>query len=329
MLRTYAEENFRLVEVPAMAEAQRLVWIDMLEPSDEEEAFVESLIGIEIPTRDEQHDIEISSSLYQEKGAVYATASLVVQNEDMEPEIHRVSFILSDKVLITLRYVDPKSFRNFTAKVQVTPSECQTGPKIMIQLLEVIIARLADILEQATHAIDNTSKQVFHRPQTVKKKRKKLPSASTIDFEDMLNQIGTTGDLISKISESLVSFARLTGYLEQTPVYREHTHDRHHLDVILKDLISLRDYSDSLSDKITFLLDATLGMIGIEQSNIIKIFSVAAVLFLPPTLIASIYGMNFAHMPELIMPWGYPFAIVLMAAAAWLPYRYFRKKGWL
>jgi magnesium transporter len=335
MLKIYAEKNARLIDIHAgEIPAASPVWIDLLEPTPDEEIFVEDLIGTEIPTRDEIREIEISSSLYQEGGAIFTTASMLTHSETPEPEIHRVSFILARNILVTLRYIEPKAFTLFANKVRVTSGDYSTGGKVLIDLLETIIARAADTLENAAHDIDLMNKEVFRPSETRKRKDKKQEKKDEktlppVDFKQALVSVGGVGDLISKVNESLLSLARLISYVEHTPVFHDRAEDIRRLNVVLKDVLSLREYAGFLSDKVIFLLDATLGMIGIEQSNIIKIFSVAATLFLPPTLIASIYGMNFHHMPELAMPFGYPFSIGLMALSAYLPYRFFKKRGWL
>jgi magnesium transporter len=326
MLYAYTEQSGRLIETHfEELKKDGYVWIDLFDPSEPEEKSVEVLFGIEIPTRDEIHDIEISSSLYQENNAAYATASLVIQTDLSDLEIHRVSFILVQNTLITLRYVEPRAFKQFISKVCGVTGEYESGSRILMELLDIIVSRCADALEKAAHTIDDTNKKIF-RPTIVPIDRFAAPN---VDFRSVLYELGVIGDTVSKTSEGLVSLARVTGYMEQTKFFRDHPDDKHHMDIILKDILSLRDYTTFLSEKLTFVLDATLGMISIEQNDIIKIFSVAAVLFMPPTLIASIYGMNFHHMPELQMPFGYPFAIGLMAVAAWLPYRFFKKRNWL
>jgi magnesium transporter len=149
------------------------------------------------------------------------------------------------------------------------------------------------------------------------------------DFQKILSRLGRAGDLASKVRESLVSLGRLLAFAIQGTQARGRKTGSARLKTIGRDVASLSDYAAFLNNKVGFLLDATLGMINIEQNAIIKIFSVAAVVFLPPTLIASIYGMNFAHMPELGWPLGYPLALALMVVSAILPYLYFKRRGWL
>ena len=199
---------------------------------------------------------------------------------------------------------------------------CETGESVLVALLEAIVDRLADILERAGRDIDQISRAVFRH-------RADKPTRSH-DFQEMLEAIGRKGDLTSNIRDSLVTLERLVGFLCQAMLPRKNGRDmRDRVKTLARDIRSLEDHASFLSQKITFLLDATLGMINIEQNAIIKIFSVAAVVFLPPTLVASIYGMNFEFMPELGWHLGYPLALVVMIGSAILPYLYFKRRGWL
>lgn len=326
MIKVFMQQNQRLVETDLDGfDKKQIVWIDLHNPTPDEEHQVENLLEIDIPTHDEIREIEISNTLYQENGTVYTTATLVTQSETPEPELHPVSFILTGKTLVTLRYAEPKAFTLYRARAKVTADHYSSGAKIMADLLDVVIGRAADGLEKSARLIEDNYKRLF-RAKAVAEKKEDLPP---IDFQDVLAQIGTTGSLVSKISDGLISVARVASFVAQSHAFRDQPDQVQHIDTILKDVMSLRDYANSLSHKSAFLLDATLGMISIEQNAIIKIFSVGAVIFLPPTLVASIYGMNFHHMPELDWRFGYPLAIGMMLFSAWLPYRFFKRKGWL
>jgi magnesium transporter len=189
-----------------------------------------------------------------------------------------------------------------------------------MDLLDAVIDRAADILERIGAEVDQVSHDIFE------------PEEGQTDrsYNQILKTIGRKGDLASKVRESLVSIGRLLLYLaNEADSMRWAKEPRAQLRGMQRDVHSLSDHAAYLSNKIQFLLDAMLGVVTIEQNNIIKIFSVAAVALMPPTLIASIYGMNFHHMPELDWKWGYPIAIVLMVAAAALPYFFFKWKKWL
>jgi magnesium transporter len=303
--------------VPASA-----VWIDMLHPTREEELAVEAALGIEVPTHEEMQEIEISSRLYTEGGALFMTATILSQAATETPEAKPVTFILTGDRLLTIRYSEPKSFQAFISRATRTRSGYFNGECAMVGLLDVIVDRTADTLERLANEVDMLSLDVFAN-------RSARPT-KTHDFHDILRRIGRKGDLNSKVRESLVSIGRLTTFVAQRLDARKATKEtKAQVKTLIRDVHSLTDHASFLSNKINFLLDATLGMINIEQNAIIKIFSVAAVVFLPPTLVASIYGMNFDFMPELKWLAGYPFALGMMVLSALLPYLYFKRRGWL
>jgi magnesium transporter len=300
----------------------RVVWADLLEPENGEEALVERALDIHIPTRDEMEEIEVSSRLYYDDDAAYMTATLPAQSDRDDPEMAPVTFVLAGERLITVRYHDPRAFQTFPLRAAKIAMGCTNGQGVLIALLEVIVDRLADIVERAAHDIDGLSRDIFRNNGS--------KAAKSRDFQRALEEIGRKGDLNSKLRDSLASLERLVAFLGQvTSKGHIDAQGRARLETLVRDLSSLIDHAAFLSQKVMFLLEATLGMINIEQNAIIKIFSVAAVVFLPPTLIASIYGMNFAYMPELSWLTGYPFALVLMVVSAILPFWYFKRRGWL
>jgi magnesium transporter len=320
----YVKEGERLKKVPFPKEnplPKNTVWLDMLNLTKLEETSVEDFLGISLPTREEMHEIELSSSLYHENDAVYMTATIVTNADTLEPESHAFTFILTGERLITIRYCDPVPFQQFSAKAITLSSQEQSAQALFAGLLESIVERIADILEKIGRDIDQMTQTIFRSSHHTQGKKR--------DYQKILEQIGREGDLVSKTRESLVTINRMVGYALQskTAKIKGETHSK--LDSLLRDVIALSDHANFLSNKVGFLLDATLGMINIEQNAIIKIFSVAAVVFLPPTLIASIYGMNFDTMPELRWSVGYPFAIALMIVSAIIPYLYFKRKKWL
>ncbi len=325
MLSVYVADGGRLQKTLCSAPESMPadpVWLDMLAPTAEEDALVEQKLGISVPTRDEMQEIEPSSRLYTENGACYMTATLLSHAESEHPHSSAVTFILVGKRLVTVRYVEPKSFELFIARVQRPGVNTLAGDAVLVGLLETVIDRAADILERLAGEIERISRDVFRA--NVQRPDERRP------FRDILNDIGRRGDLDSKIGESLASLGRLLAFLAPTLDVSDVSRElRGRVSSIISDVRSLSDYASFLSDKITFLLDATLGLINIEQNTIIKIFSVAAVFFMPPTLIASIYGMNFHHMPELDWRLGYPLALLMLVASGLLTYWLFRRKGWL
>lgn len=323
MITGYVNESGQLRRVGEPHEDyDGLVWIDLLNPSDAEEDDLEKWLGVDIPTKDEMEEIEISSRLYTENDASFMTAILPSQADGDDPQMAPVSFVLAGSCLITIRYHEPRAFQTFPMRAEKTSMGCETGEGVLVALLEAIVDRLADVLERAGREIDAISRNIFQHKGA-------KPSKSR-DYQKVLVSIGRKGDLISNIRDSLVTLERLVGFLGQGAMQRKSDKAlRERIKTLSRDVRSLADHDSFLSQKITFLLDATLGMINIEQNAIIKIFSVAAVVFLPPTLIASIYGMNFDHMPELNWPLGYLFALGLMVLSAILPYLFFKRRGWL
>ncbi|MBX6323207.1 MAG: magnesium/cobalt transporter CorA [Rhodospirillaceae bacterium] len=326
MLRAYVPSNgsLKVVEVPAGdLPPPEATWIDLYKPTREEEQTVERALGLEVPTREEMQEIEISSRLYEHNGNLYMTASVVMNADSDQPEVTAVTFILVGRRLATIRYGEPRAFRTFPLHAARMPGVCQTGETTLLGLLDTIIDRAADVLERVGAESDALSREIFGPGSGGKPTR-----ASSDDLREALRDLGRHHDLTSKTRESLVSIGRLLTFLAQPGTERSKDF-RNRVKSLARDAHSLTEHTAFLSNNLTFLLDAMLGLINVEQNSIIKIFSVAAVVFLPPTLIASIYGMNFQWMPELGWKAGYPFAIVLMIISAILPYAYFKRRGWL
>jgi magnesium transporter len=301
---------------------EQTVWIDLLNPSREEETEVERALALEVPTREEQQEIEASSRLYQENGAHFMTATVLYQTDTAEPATTPITFILAGNRLITVRYAEPNAFSIFAARCRRPDPSLTNGTAVLIGLIETIIDRMADFIERIQGEVDAVSRSIFEmKGGTASRQRR---------FDVILKSIGREGELTSRARESTHSLGRLLTFLTQA--VNERKEDKllkARIRTAARDVVSLADHVSYLSNKIVFLLDATLGMINIQQNDIIKIFSIAAVVLLPPTLVASAYGMNFEVMPELKWVLGYPFALVLMVVSAVLPYLYFKRKGWL
>jgi magnesium transporter len=332
MLSAYGTDKGCLTEFPTMTDVvpDGVVWIDMVEPTADEEKLVEASLKIDIPTREELAEIEASSRLYQEDGAAFMTANLIRRGENDRPESSPVTFIIKGNLLITIRYHHPQAFPVYVHRAMKPQSTAMTGWGIFVSLLEAVVDRAADHLERVGLIVDETSRKTFNNSRTTSGRRaRKKP----INLSDLLEKIGEEGDFNSKMRESLVSIGRMVAFMQaivdQTRQTKDMKDNRARIKVLQRDIQSLTDHASFLNGKISFLLDAVLGMSAIEQSGIIKIFSVAAVVFLPPTLVASIYGMNFRVMPEIEWLLGYPFALGLMVLSAVLPWLYFKRKGWL
>jgi magnesium transporter len=299
------------------------VWIDLVNPVTGEDKLIERRMGVAIPTREEMQEIEVSSRLYVEQNARFMTATLMCQSDTAAPKTTPVTFILSGHRLVTVRYDDPRPFMIVGNKLARACPPNVSGEVVLMDLLDAIIDRAADILERIALEVDLVSHDIFD-PQA------NGAATRTLSYNDILKAIGSKGDLTSKVRESLVSIGRLLLFLSnEAEGLRWPKDTRLQLQSMRRDIQSLSDHATYLSNKITFLLDAMLGVVQIEQNNVIKIFSIAAVVLMPPTLIASIYGMNFRHMPELELFYGYPAAIGLMIAAAVAPYFIFKWMKWL
>lgn len=318
MIHSYSLHNGVLT--PNTDGLDAALWLDLQNPTPDEEATVEAILNCDIPTHEEMNEIEISSRLYTLGHAIYMTAILPANSDGGDPVMGPVSFVLTPTHLVTIRYHNPRVFTSFPPRALATRIEMDGADSVMIALMEAVIDRQADIIERAAAEIDAASRGLF-QPQ----KRGKNP-----DYQKVLEKIGQMGNLNSNIRDSLLTLERLVTYLGQLLAKHDASPDmRERARTLASDVKSLTDHANFVASKITFLLDATLGLINIEQNGIFKIFSVVSVIFLPPTLIASMFGMNFTHMPELQWDYGYPYAIGLMITFALLPYLFFKFKKWL
>ena len=300
------------------------VWIDLLNPTRDEDQQVEQALSISVPTREEMSEIEASSRLYQEGGAHFMTAVVLHQPDPMfEPAGTPITFIVAGNRLVTVRYAEPRAFAIFLARAQKKDAACMTGIAVLVGLLEAIIDREADRVERIQGEVDKLSQTIFAS-------KKRGERTRTRRFDVTIQMIGREGELTSRSRECMLTLDRLLTYLAHIMSERgDEKPLRARVKTAGRDVQSLADHIGYLSTKITFLLDATFGMISNEQNTIIKLFSVMAVALMPPTLVGTVYGMNFKHIPELEWAWGYPWALCLMAISAVLPWLYFKRKGWL
>lgn len=308
----------RSAEAPLPEEA---LWLDLLEPTVAEERLVEARLAINVPTREEMREIESSSRLYEEDGALYLTATVVTKLDTALPENAQVTFILKGPRLVTNRYADPLPIRRYVAYAERHPAACASAPAILAGLIESIVNRIADVIERVGSDMDLSSAEVFGT-------RRPSARGHNRDFRKVLERVGQGGELLAKARESLVSLSRLLAFVQEssTPMPAE---VQTKLRTLSKDVVAMSDHASFLGTNLSFILDATLGMINIDQNNILKIFSVVTVFLLPPSVIAGIYGMNFERIPGLHERWGFGAAIGAMVLSAVLPYLEFRRRGWL
>jgi magnesium transporter len=323
MLKTYQLQNggLRGTEIPdGGGVAAEALWIDLLNPTTGERQAVNALLGMELPTRADMEEIEISSRLYSEDGGAFMTA-LVLSNADSDrPIADVVTFVLARDKLITIRYIDPQPFRTFAVRCERTMVIAPKAEAVLNALLDVIVDRMADVLERVGADVEAISREIFDSGGTHIGRR---------DFQFVLRRLGGKHDMTAKMRECLLTLVRMTTFLSTAIDTKATKEARAHVKTLTRDVQSLLDHSSFIASKLSYLQDATLGLINNEQNNIIKIMSVAAMVFLPPTLIASIYGMNFHYMPELSWPTGYFFSLLVMVISAVVPYVWFKRRGWL
>lgn len=322
MLRLFTASGNRILGSGEALPAD-VVWIDLMNPSEAEEALVEALLGIDIPTAEDMAEIETSSRLYLDNGVTVMTATLATGIITETPETVPVSFVLGPRHLVTVRYAEIRSFDRYAAQLDKLPAQCGSAPGALMGLIDAIVDRLADGLEHVGREVDQISRAAFRRADA----RSRQQRRSNLALQALLSRLGAAQDALSKARESAVSLSRALSFLQFAAPKDAGLSAQ--IKTQLRDLASLTDQASFIGSNLTFLLDATLGLISIEQTAVQKIFSVASLVFLPPTLVAGIYGMNFAHMPELEWLWGYPMALVVMLLAAVLPYAVFRWRGWL
>lgn len=298
------------------------VWIDLIEPTREEDRLAEAFLGFSIPTLEEAQEIEYSSRFYEEDGGIYMTASIVAGVEEAKPELTPMTFVIGNGKLATIRYREFRALGQFLARASKPGANCTDAPGVVLGFLEAIVDRLADVVERCSLDIDRTSQEIFRRPTTAKRRVTRLDS--------LVNDVGAAGDLVSKVRECLSSLERLLQYASAVAddiLGKGRNGNR--VKLMQRDVRSLADQITFLNSKITFLLEATLGLISTQQNEVIRVLTVVSIFFFPPTLIGTIYGMNFQNIPELSWSLGYPSAIGIMVLSALLPYLYFKRRGWL
>lgn len=311
-MKLYLSRDNKLVETENLSD--KPVLIDLYNPDAEEIKSLEAFFSLRIPTRKEIQEIESSSRLYKENNAYFMTIN-VLKKTDNHVDLVCMTFILKENTLIVLRHDEPLSYSLFIKTINTNPPfSTACAFSLCLGALEAVIEKSADVLESISESIEALSQLTFS------KKQKKTSALS-----QTLVSLGIQGEINSKTREALSSVTRMIVFLKFNLPKKEESR----LENLTIDANDLKDHSTFLGQKVSFMLDANLGLIQIEQNNIIKIFSVVAVIFLPPTLIASIYGMNFKIMPELNLPFGYLLALIFMILSATLPYFYFKKKGWL
>ena len=327
MLNIFTLANGRLVqeEIESLEELSRFqpVWVDLEDPSPEEQRWVKQYYGLSIPEDAMDEDIEESARFYEEdNGDLHIRSDFLIAGDD-EPRAVRVAFILnlmnptlkSHGVLFSIHDEDIPVFRLLRLRARRAPGLIEDAKEVLLKLFDADAEYSADTLEGIYDELEKVSKQVL------------AGDVTDTRAGEVLSAIARQEDLNGRIRRNVMDTRRAVSFMMRSRMLSAGQFEEARQ--ILRDIESLDNHTAFLFEKINFLMDATVGFININQNKIIKIFSVASVALLPPTLIASIYGMNFRYMPELDWQGGYPFALALMIASALGPMWYFRRRGWL
>lgn len=327
MIQYYSNINGAVAVSEDMpADVSSVFWFDILNPTKEDETFVENLLKIDLPTREEMAELEVSARLYGEGDQLFTIASFPVEMGEDDFSNVNVTFVISKTYIVTMRYTLTRVITPFAHRL--VRRSAISAEELLLSMMESFVAAFADMLEKKTARLDAIGRQIFTIPHT--KKTKSLNTFSAGNWRNLLQHIGLIGQIIAVIREGLVSFSRMATFLhgqKDTACISKAGAVR--LATIERDCTHLSEHANYLSDKVSFLLEATLGLLNVEQNQIIKLFSVVSVVLMPPTLVASIYGMNFKWMPELEWHFGYPAAVTGMVLSAILPFVYFKFKKWL
>lgn len=320
MINVFVLQNGRLNQIPIDSREDLVsvtpVWLDLTDPSDEERDWVSGIFGVRLPDEDEVKDIEASARYYEaDNGDLHLRSDFLLEEDEGESRVVTVAFILARNMLFSMHSDDLPVFRLVRMRARSRPGSIGDFKDVLLDLYSTDVEYSADALEGIYQNLDEVSRSVLQK------------DFSDQDAAASLNAMAREEDLNGRIRRNMMDTRRAVSFMMRGRLLSPDQFDDARQ--ILRDIESLDGHTAFLFDKINFLMDATVGFININQNKIIKIFSVASVAFLPPTLIASIYGMNFRILPELDWSFGYPFAIALMIASAVTPFWYFRRRGWL
>ncbi len=298
------------------------VWLDVLQPTADERQQLLDDYNISLPLHNEMHQIEFSNRFYYENDALYLSVTIITKAAPL-PESHVITFVLTKNRLFTLRYSNPNPIENFTSQLAQRKYFAKDSFSVFLLLLNKLVGAVADIFEIIEDQSEDLSLKLVGSTETL------LNSKQNTFLNHTLREINYLQCLLGKCYQSLSSLSLLIVFFDEVQQDMFSKEELQKFETLTQDINDLMKHGDHLSQKFNFQLQSTLGLINIEQTQIIKIFTVLAMVFMPPTLIASIYGMNFHHMPELDTIYGYPIAIFVMLLTALLPYFFFKKKGWI
>ena len=299
-------------DTPLATSIKNAHWIDTINPTGEERRALASTLNITLPAADDVEEIEASSRCFIDHEGLHVHALFMSPNEGRFNTV-TVACLLQDNCLLTIRDDELADFRLLRLRARKGQVACDNPKQLLVTLFDQKVENHADMLEDMHHQLENLSAYVLEEDDS--------------DLEQAVSRIARLEDNNGKVRLCLMDTRRNISFLLR--YLGAPTEDRESLREIVLDIDTLMSHCTFLFDKVNFLMDSTQGFINIEQNQIIKTFSIASVVFLPPTVVASIYGMNFNSMPELAWAWGYPFAIAIMLLSGFAPYLFFKHKGWL
>ncbi|PSV26143.1 MULTISPECIES: magnesium/cobalt transporter CorA [unclassified Photobacterium] len=316
MLNAFKLNDFRLqrLNLEDKDPISSALWVDLIEPNEEERDRVQIELGQELATRPELEDIEASARFFEDEDGLHIHSFFYYEDAEDYATNSTVAFTIRDGRLFTLRERELPAFRLYRMRARTQHLQQGSAYELLLDLFETKIEQLADVIEDIYSALESIGKVI-------------LGGKPGEHFDKALSSLAEQEDAGWKIRLCLMDTQRALSFLVRKA--RLPASELEQAREVLRDIESLLPYNESLFQKVNFLMDAAMGFINIEQNRIIKIFSVVSVIFLPPTLVASSYGMNFKFMPELHWELGYPYALLLMLLAGFAPYLYFKRKGWL
>ena len=301
-------------------------WIDAFDPSPDEMAYLTAALGTRIPTRDDLVEIESSSRLSTSDGLLVMSLPATVRDAEGYPSMTPLGFVVAPERVATLRFARLPSFENLAKEVCAKGEVSPGGMGATVTILEMIVDHVADLLERIGGELDETSRSIFRAHGFGGKSHRPRQAGDLL--HDLLREIGRNADLVSKVSESLLGLSRIPAFIAAKGGDMVTQDLKVRLEMIGTDVKSLHEYQEHLANKTQFLLDTLLGLANIDQNNVFRVLTVVSVIGIPPTFVASMYGMNFKHMPELDWVYGYPYGLTLIALSALVPAVWFKLKGW-
>ncbi len=300
-------------------------WIDAVRPDAREIAFLERALDIKVPALETLSEIETSSRLRSANDWLYLSIPMIHRADGFMPALTPLGFVLSKDVLLTVRFKPMKAFDDVPEILSRCPAEAG-GPGALAAILEVIVDHAADVLEGVGGDLDCLSEEIFGASHATP--RRHQPREDGEQLRRVLRKVGRNGDLTSKVEDMLLGMARMVPYVMANAPPNLEAGMRAKLKSLQRDIASLNDYETHLTDKIQFLLDATLGLTNIDQNNIFRILTVVSVIGIPPTFFASMWGMNFKNIHEYDWAYGYEFGLFIIAVSALIPIIWFKWRGW-